>query len=140
MGTRTDLTAAVNAARADGSSLTYCPSSSCANRSAAEEVAQDEVDVLAALAEAAIEIREPVRAVGDVDPHAMTAGHQLVPAARAEAVEHLELEPAGGDLLDGGVPEGVTHQDLVMGRDRRVVPVVEELVGQLAVGLADVLH
>ena len=36
-----------------------------------------------------------MRAEGHVDAHAEAGGHQLLPAARAQAVEHLELEARG---------------------------------------------
>ena len=62
----------------------------------------DEEDVLLPLAEAAVEVREPVRPVRHVHPHVVARRHQLVPAARAQAVEHLELEPRGRDRLSPG--------------------------------------
>src|SRR5207244_1234779 len=66
--------------------------------STAEQAAQDEEDVLLALAETPVEVGEPVRPVGDIDPHPVPGGHQLLPAPRTQPVEHLELEARRGEL------------------------------------------
>src|SRR5882757_4220366 len=87
----------------------------------AEHVPEHEHHVLLALAQPAVEIRQPVRSVGNIDAQAVAAAHDLVPARSPQSVEHLELETRRVDPALAGEGQDVLDQPFVVGGDGRVV-------------------
>src|SRR6185503_18843779 len=66
-------------------------------RSSAEQRAHDEYDVLAPLAQAPVEIGQPVRPVRDVHAHRVARVDQGVPCVGAQPQQHLQLEAIAAD-------------------------------------------
>src|SRR5690606_2500519 len=66
------------------------------------------------------EVRIPSLAEGNVDAQVPAVVDDLLLEVAADAVEHLELEVAGGDPLGAGEVDGGAEHPLVVGREPRV--------------------
>src|SRR3972149_5637285 len=92
------------------------PEASPLTASSTDEGAEEEPDIGRPLGNAASEIRVPGVAIGNVHPHGISIGHQVLLEAGANAVEHLELPRCGaGESEFLGDPVAL----LVMGGDGR---------------------
>src|SRR5581483_7914442 len=96
-------------------SATGSASSLVRNRpSAPDDGAHEEEQVRGALGEPPHQVRVPLGPVRRRDEHAVAAAHEGELELRADAVEHLELEPVAADLLALGEADRVLDQPLVV--------------------------
>jgi hypothetical protein len=72
--------------------MTYVWSSRIRVGSAADEGAQEELEIGGALGHPPHEVRVPGRAVRDVDPDSVAFARQLLLEVATDAVQHLDLE------------------------------------------------
>jgi hypothetical protein len=80
----------------------------------AHDVAGHEHEVGRALGQAPHEVRVPARPERHVHAHPVAVGHELLLQVAPDAVEHLELEAVGADVLGRGVPLGLGDDGLVV--------------------------
>src|SRR5256714_13919564 len=93
----------------------------------AHDVARDEGHVGGPLGETTHAIRLPLGAERDVDAYAVTVLHGLFLEVAAYAVEHLELETVGSDLLLLRETLRLVDHRRIMRGDAGIIPLEHQL-------------